>query len=109
MAQWEYSLVWGPIAGKGPERDFLDRWGRDEWELVQVVRTGEWRYPLERPGLNNPEYGFYYFKRPRRRAGLLGGLADMFSSVLIWGRFRSRGAMPDRMPGLEPEDRQRHE
>jgi hypothetical protein len=49
MPLWEYSLVYGLTDGKGQERDFLDRWGSEGWELILIVPAGYRRYPDERP------------------------------------------------------------
>jgi hypothetical protein len=101
MPLWEYSLVYGLTDGKGQERDFLDRWGSEGWELILIVPAGYRRYPDERPSFSNPEYSFYYFKRPRSRSGIVGRLLDTLSATLVWGRSRSLNAMPEIMPGLE--------
>ena len=102
MALWEYSLIWGLNDGKGQERDFLDRWGANGWELICVVPTGYRQYPLEPPSDHNPGYSYYYFKRRRERIGIVGRLLDGLSATLIWGTQRPTGALPQPRPGLEP-------
>ena len=105
MPLWEYSLIWGLNDGKGRERDFLDRWGSEGWELICVVPAGYREYPLEPASFYNSGYSYYYFKRPRARAGLVGRFLDVLSESLIWGRQRTTGLLPEMMPGLEPPAR----
>ncbi|HEY7164267.1 MAG TPA: hypothetical protein VIB79_06870 [Candidatus Binatia bacterium] len=102
MPLWEYSLIYGLNDGKGQERDFLDRWGKDGWELVCIVPAGYRQYPLEPPSPDNSGYCYYYFKRPRERAGIVGRLLDAISFGLIWGTVRSSEVPPQTMPRLEP-------
>jgi hypothetical protein len=54
--------------------------------------------------MNNPEYGFYYFKQPRSPLGVLGRVWDALATRLFWGRAPFRGPMPEIMPGLTPPE-----
>ena len=99
MALWEYSLIYGLIEGKGEQRDFLDRWGREGWELILIVPAGYRMYPLSPGGPENQQYGFYYFKRPRTPAGLVGRLWATLSNTLYWGHQPAPLPQIDMIPG----------
>jgi hypothetical protein len=101
---FEYSLIYGLNDGLGPERDFLKRWGEEGWELVCITPAGYRKYPLDPPSPDNPPHVFYYFKRPLVRRGILGRVADAFSTALVWGRSRPAAPTASTMPGQDLTD-----
>jgi hypothetical protein len=101
MEYFEYSLIYGLNDGKGQERDFLNRWGAEGWELVCISPAGFRRYPQTPPGTDNPAYVYYYFKRPLERRGIIGRFADALSATLVWGRSRTPAPAATIVPGQE--------
>ena len=100
MAFWEYAAVMGIIDSKGSTREFLDRMGAQEWELITVTPTGYGIYedvPISR---RNEQFGIYYFRRPAPPKGLIAVSIEKVRSALLWGRQPQHEPAPDRMPHL---------
>ncbi len=78
MPLWEYSLIWRLNDGKGRERDFLDRWGSEGWELICVVPAGYREYPLEPASFYNSGYSYYYFNAPEHEPASLADFSTLY-------------------------------
>src|SRR5262245_34520084 len=86
MTFWEYAAVMGLIDSRGSTRQFVDRIGKEGWELVTVTPTGYGVHDYSSISRQNEQFGIYYFKRPATPSGLVAVSIEIVRSALRWGR-----------------------